>query len=63
MEAEKSIGHLCFAGQFEFYTCGGSVYRAKHADPVMTDGRRCGRRECATPLWDKFGPMLVKSVR
>ena len=44
---EKSVNHIGFAGEFEYYFEGaGHLYKAHINRPVMIDGRRCGRWEC-----------------
>ena len=46
METTKSKGHLAFWGDYEMYDYQGAVYRAPVDNPIMPDGRRCGRWEC-----------------
>ena len=44
---EKSLGHLAFIGQFEYFVHNGSVYRVKTANYIGQDGLRVGARfEC-----------------
>jgi len=48
----KSPGHICFAGDFEFFFHACDVYRAKRSNPGFDlDGRRLGGRwECTLPF-------------
>lgn len=41
----KSVGHLEFAGRFEFYEQDGEVYRAPVGNAFDLEGRRHGRWE------------------
>lgn len=51
---EKSIGHLGFAGDFEFYKRGLSVYKAKISSPFIEGHREFLEWYCPTYLWKNY---------
>jgi hypothetical protein len=59
---EKSLNHICFAGQFEFYIRDGEVYRAPASACIMSDGCRCGRWECSVGHWSTFGEIILFGI-
>ena len=59
---KQSKGHLCFAGNFEFWQNGEEVYRAPIDNPIMTDGRRCGRFESYKWHFEHFKSVILEGV-
>jgi hypothetical protein len=57
---EKSLNHICFAGQVEFFSRDGSVYRAPSSACIMPDGYRCGRWECSEAHWVNCFDIILK---
>lgn len=57
-----SDGHIRFAGEWEYFKRDDQqVYRAPINAPILTDGCRSGRWECAVDHWDRTGAALVAS--
>lgn len=42
-ERMKSIGHILFAGDYEYFRRDGHIYKAIKFNPVQVDGYRLGR--------------------
>jgi hypothetical protein len=42
-ERMKSIGHILFAGDYEYFRRNGHIYKAIKFNPVQVDGYRLGR--------------------
>lgn len=56
---QKSVGHITFHGDFEFFEVAGEVYRAKRSDPLLVLGRRSGRWECSRGQFDHFRSVIA----
>jgi len=48
---EKSEGHLCFVGKYEFYRFGADVYKA-HIDNLVIGKWRAASWFCTIACWD-----------
>ena len=62
---ERSKGHLGFlSGKWEFYKAdNGDLYRAPVENPVMPDGRRCGRFEATAATAATALRLAVEAAR
>ena len=56
---EKSVGHLFFKDDYEYYEWDGHVYRAPSDNPVMPSGRRYGRYEAPRGAFDRYQEYLA----
>ena len=57
---EKSKGHICFNGEFEFYERNGEVYKAPiNAGNVFQNGYRFGRWECSINQFNLFKDFIL----
>lgn len=56
---DKSIGHKEFIGDYEYWISpSGDLYQAPISNPIMIDGRRCGRWEAPPHMVDMRLAML-----
>jgi len=54
-----SQGHVCFIAGYEYFTIdNGDLYRAPELNPVMADGRRCGRWQTKTSMVQEYIEMV-----
>ena len=58
-----SYGRVAVFGDFEYFQRGDGIYRAPLANPVMTDGYRCGRWECYPHGWTLLSEILVDAFK
>jgi len=57
---EKSKGHICFHGNFEFYERSGEVFRAPlHTGNVFDGEYRIGRWECSKAHFERFKNIIL----
>jgi hypothetical protein len=60
---EKSIGHLAFFGEFEYFVNGREIFRASVSNPIDTKGFRQGARfECFLEQWGTLLAILEKGA-
>lgn len=60
----KSVGHIAFWRDWEFFEFRGEVYRAKRADPLTNhrhgkQAARHGRWECSRKHFDHFRSVIM----
>lgn len=56
---EKSKGHICFNGEFEFYEKQGEVFRANKSNVIDIYGYRIGRWECSIKQFNLFKDFIL----
>lgn len=56
---QKSKGHICFRGSFEFFEGAGEVFRAHVSNVIDTTGRRSGRWECSIAHFERFRAVIL----
>jgi len=57
IEISKSIGHIKFSNEQEFYIYKGDVYRCNISTPVI-NGYRMGRWECTIKQYERFKDVI-----
>jgi stress response protein YsnF len=56
----KSVGHICFYNDYEYYERDGKVYRAHVTDPIDLDTQyRNGTYECTKVVFDSLKRMFL----
>lgn len=62
-EPPKSVGHIAFAGPFEYIRLKGDVYRANVRDDIGMNGIRPARFESTASAWEESGYRTIERVR
>ena len=60
---QKSKGHICFYGEFEFYERDDQVYRANVSNVIDVDGYRIGRWECSKLQFKHFKEVILRHTK